>query len=98
MTRTSFKESSTGTVRRLSEVSRSVDWAGGEVRYWLKKRIDRGSAWKLIKPVGTTRNPWRKAHSENYWIWVGVDQDLMRLVPNLQAVVALVNTHSCPGF
>ena len=41
-----------------------------------KSDMDRGEAWELIRPVGTPGerftkedNPWRKLHSEHYWVW-----------------------------
>jgi hypothetical protein len=31
---------------------------------------NRGSAWRSRPPVEAERNPWRKAHTKNYWCWI----------------------------
>jgi hypothetical protein len=65
-----------------TEVLASVKWKGGEIpaeliRFAPKATVSRGEAWSRIPlpPKESDRkNPWRKAHSENYWVWFCVGE------------------------
>lgn len=50
-----------------------VQEANPERVYWAaKSEKSRGEAWDKIAPTleqGWERNPWRKAHTKNYWVW-----------------------------
>jgi hypothetical protein len=62
------------------EVSKHLDWAYSygqkrliQVAFYAKADISRGEAWKkteLSTAVVYDRNPWRKHHTEHYWVWV----------------------------
>lgn len=42
------------------------------VAFFEKRSVDRSDAWSRatkIVPSSKEKNPWRKSHGENYWIW-----------------------------
>lgn len=39
--------------------------------FFCRKDIDRSTAWDMIATgIEAERNPWRKCHTKNYWVWV----------------------------
>lgn len=70
------------------EVRSRIDWGSIEtipddrIRFAAKKDRPRGDAWRECPMPPKTkgerpRNPWRKAHTENYWAWYCLEE-----VPN----------------
>lgn len=39
--------------------------------HWVaKSELSRGEAWEQInRNITSHNNPWRKCHTENYWVW-----------------------------
>lgn len=61
-----------------------------------KTEMSRGEAWALAEEKGRTSetNLWRKAHTENYWVWVWSDTDAREPPPTSDVdarAAALVN-------
>ena len=43
------------------------------IAFYLKAEISRGEAWletAALLPYDGKNNPWRKCHTEHYWVWV----------------------------
>lgn len=56
------------------EVQEYVNWASGQVLsphqiHWAaKNKTERSTAWDQIT-IEESRNTWKKAHMEHYWVW-----------------------------
>jgi len=60
------------------EVRERVNWHAGakkipddRVRFFLKSQWSRGEAWNQcpLPAPPSNYNPWRKCHTEHYWVW-----------------------------
>ncbi len=61
-----------------TEVRQMVDMMSGEcvippdrIRFASNQELSRGSAWDSCE---LPHNPWRKAHTENYWAWFSTEE------------------------
>ncbi len=68
-------------VREMVGFAADEDVPDDRIRFAHKENLSRGAAWDQCK---MPRNPWRKAHTENYWAWFSLEEldtaDLVRWV------------------